>query len=55
MELQAKVIAASPKFLVLLRRLADYARHNPENLPDEVMAIANDADAIVTSIMGPAE
>lgn len=54
-ELQAKVIAAAPKMLVLLRRLADYARHNPENLPDDVMGLASDGDALVSSIIGPVE
>ncbi|MEX2249669.1 MAG: hypothetical protein WD671_08535, partial [Parvibaculum sp.] len=52
-ELQAKVIAAAPKFMVLLQRLADYARNNGENLPDDVMAVASDADMLISSIMGP--
>ena len=52
-ELQAKVIAAAPKFMVLLQRLADYARTNGENLPDEIMAVASDADMLISSIMGP--
>jgi hypothetical protein len=54
-ELQAKVIAAAPKMMVLLSRLADCARQNPENLPDDVMTLAGDADALVSGIMGPVE
>lgn len=54
-ELQARVIAAAPKFMVLLQRVADYARTNGENLPDEMMAVAGDADALLSSILHPGE
>ncbi len=40
-------MAASPRFLVLLRRLIDYAQSNPENLPDELMLLAKDAETII--------
>lgn len=46
-ELQARIMAASPRFLVLLRRLIDYAQSNPENLPDELMLLAKDAETII--------
>ena len=52
-ELQAKVIAAAPKFMVLLQRVAEYARTNGENLPDEMMTVAGDADALLSSILNP--
>jgi hypothetical protein len=50
-ELQAKIIAASPKFIVLLKRLVDVAKANPENLPDDVMEIAGEAQALLANAL----
>lgn len=50
-ELQAKIIAASPKFIVLLKRLIDVAKANPENLPDDVMEIAGEAQALLANAL----
>ncbi|HEY4345624.1 MAG TPA: hypothetical protein VGN05_14840 [Parvibaculum sp.] len=46
-ELQARIMAASPKFMVLLRRLVEYAQSNAENLPEEMMILARDAEAVI--------
>lgn len=46
-EHQARIMAAAPKFMVLLGRLIDYARANPENLPEEIVTLARDAEAVV--------
>jgi hypothetical protein len=46
-ELQARIMAASPKFMVLLRRLVEYAKSSPENLPEEMMILARDAEAVI--------
>jgi hypothetical protein len=54
-ELQARIMAASPKFMVLLQRLIDYARTSPENLPQDMMVLAHDAATIIeqTKIADP--
>jgi len=46
-ELQARIMAASPKFMVLLRRLIEYAETNPENLPEELLVLARDAQTVI--------
>lgn len=55
-EHQARIMAASPKFMVLLRRLVDYAKGNPENLPEELLVLARDAETIMqrTKTIDPA-
>jgi len=52
-ELQARIMAASPKFMVLLNRLVDYARSNPENLPEEIMMLARDAETALERTKKP--
>ena len=37
--------------MVLLQRLMEVARNNPENLPDDVMEIANDAAAMLAKVL----
>ena len=49
-ELQARIMALGPQFMSVLRRLTDYAAHNPENLPDEVMEIARDAETVLHQV-----
>jgi hypothetical protein len=46
-EYQARIMAASPKLMVLLGRLVDYAKNNPENLPEEILVLARNADAVI--------
>lgn len=46
-EIQARIMAASPKLLVLLNRLVDYAASNPENLPEEILVLARDAKTVI--------
>lgn len=55
-ELQARIMAASPKFMVLLRRLIEYAQTSPENMPEGMMILARDAEAIIdqTKTVDPA-
>ena len=43
-ELQALIMASAPHFMGLLRRLVDYANQNAENLPDDIMEIAQEAE-----------
>ena len=50
-EMQARIMAASPQFMVLLQHLIEVARNNPENLPDDVMDIANDAAATLAKVL----
>lgn len=50
-ELQAKLIAAAPQLVVLLQRLTQVAKENPENLPDDIMEIARDADATLANAL----
>lgn len=49
-ELQARIMATSPQFMVLLDRLIDYARTNPENLPHEMMVLARDAAMVLEQV-----
>nr|RAV93398.1 hypothetical protein DBT53_10255 [Aerococcus mictus] len=49
-ELQARIMATGPKFMVLLRRLVDYAESNPENMPQELMVLARDAKTVIDQI-----
>lgn len=54
-ELQARIMASGPKFMGLLRRLVTYAGSNPENLPDELMQLAQESEAALdqTTIIDP--
>ncbi len=55
-ERQARIMAAGPKFMVLLHRLVDYAKSNPENLPEDLLVLARDAETIMerTKTIDPA-
>lgn len=50
-ELQARIMASGPQFMGLLRRLTDYAASNPENLPDDLMALAQDAETALNQVV----
>tara|TARA_R110000824_G_scaffold366730_2_gene555621 strand:+ start:152957 stop:153493 length:537 start_codon:yes stop_codon:yes gene_type:complete len=49
-ELQARIMASGPVFMGLLRRLVDYAMSNPENLPDQLMEVARDAETALDRV-----
>lgn len=55
-EMQARIMASGPQFMGLLRRLVDYASTNAENLPDELMNVAKDAETVLnrTLVIDPA-
>lgn len=51
-ELQAKVMAGAPKMMLVLSRFLEIARTNPENLSEEMILLARDAEAALAEIKG---
>jgi len=51
-ELQAKVMACAPKLMAALSRFAEIAQTNPENLSEEMILLARDAEAVLNEIKG---
>ena len=51
-ELQAKIMAAAPKFMVVLVQLVAIARANPENFSEEMLLLARDAEAVLAQAKG---
>lgn len=52
-ELQGRIMAASPKLMLIAQRLVEQAQNNPENMPDSLLGLARDADAVLTQIKKP--
>jgi hypothetical protein len=51
-ELQARIMATAPKFMVVLTRFAETARMNPENLSEDLLLLARDAEAALAEAKG---
>ena len=50
-EMQARIMASGPQFMGMLRRLVDYANTNPENMPNDLMELAHDAETSLKQVL----